>query len=92
MILNGNVEIHGLVIAGGNIYVRNGSGGNAKLYADPEAVRDIFNRSGLVHTKGGIYLSKILNGFDPKNTAGTDGEVQTISLDNMFTYENWSRN
>ena len=92
MILNGNVEIHGLVIAGGNIYVRNGSGGNAKLYADPEAVRDIFNRSGLVHTKGGIYLSKILNGFDPKNTAGTDGEVQTISLDNMFTYENWARN
>lgn len=92
IILNGDVEIHGLVIAGGNIYVRNGSGGNAKLYADSEAVRDIFNRSGLVHTKGGIYLSKILNGFDPKNTAGTDGEVQTISLDNMFTYENWSRN
>lgn len=92
IILNGNVEIHGLVIAGRNIYVRNGSGGNAKLYADSEAVRDIFNRSGLVHTKGGIYLSKILNGFDPKNTAGTDGEVETISLDNMFTYENWSRN
>lgn len=92
IILNGNVEIHGLVIAGGNIYIRNGSGGNAKLYADSEAVRDIFNRSGLVHTKGGIYLSKILNGFDPKNTAGEDGEVQTISLDNMFTYENWSRN
>lgn len=99
IIIQGNVEIHGLVIAGnkntndkGNIYIRNALGNQAKLVADSGAIRDIFNRSGLVHTTGGIYLSKILNGFDPNNTAGEKTELSTISLDNMFTYENWARN
>lgn len=90
--LKGNVEIHGLVIAGGNVYIENGSTEKANLIADPGAVRDIFNRAGLVHTKGGVYLDKILRGYEVKKTDYAENKVHTISLDNMFTYENWSKN
>lgn len=97
--IQGNVDIHGLVIAGnvntnnlGDIVIRNNNGNKATFTADPGAVRDIFNRAGLVHTTGGTLLSQILNGYVKTNNAGQDTELSTISMDNMFTYENWARN
>lgn len=79
--------VNGLIIAGGSIHVNNG----ASFIADPVVTRNVFDRCALVKTQGGIFLNKILNGYEPDNQAGKETKLSTLELEGMFSYENWCR-
>lgn len=87
IIVSSGVTVNGLIVAGGNIIVNNG----ATFIADPVVTKNVFDRCALVKTTGGIFLNKILNGFEPDNQAGKETQLSTLQLEGMFSYENWCR-
>lgn len=83
-----NVTVNGLIIAGGSINIQ----GNANFIADPVVTKNVFDRSALVKTLDGVFLNRILNGYQVNNMAEKEVPMSTLQLEGMFTYENWCRN
>ncbi|MBE5935124.1 MAG: hypothetical protein E7262_04965 [Lachnospiraceae bacterium] len=101
VITQGNIRfadganVKGLFIAGGpssTITI----GRNVTIESNEAAVESVFRNAATLRTNGGQIFNKMFRGYDYENSVGQESEFSVsagtiINLNEMFTYENWSR-